>query len=81
MKISWIKYYKDKKSFKMIENLGLDVFKVFELEETDEKIKQLVNEQYDTIILSNQVASSSQDIIKKYGKNSNIKIIISPRND
>ena len=81
MKISWIKYEKDINTFKMPERLGFDVFKLQDLEDTDKKINELVKNQYDTIIISNQVASSSQDIIKKYGKNENINIIITPRND
>ena len=65
MKISWIKYEKDDTSFKIPEHLGFDVFKLQDLEQTDNKIQQLVKEKYNTIILTNQVASSSQDIIKK----------------
>ena len=81
MKISWIKYHKDDISFKIPEHLGFDVFKLQDLEETDEKIKQLVEQNYNTIIISNQVASTSQDIIKKYRKNESVNIIISKRKD
>ncbi len=45
MKVSWIKYEKDKNSFKIPESLGFDVFKLEDLENIDEKIRQLVNEQ------------------------------------
>ena len=34
----------------------------------DEKIRQLVNEQYNTIIISNEAAAFSEDIIKKYAR-------------
>lgn len=81
MKISWIKYEKDKNSFKIPENLGFDVFKLQDLEETDNKIKQLIKENYNTIIISNQIASTSQDIIKKYNKADDVNIIIAKRND
>jgi len=81
MKISWIKYYKDIKSFKVPEHLGFDVFKLQDLEQADDKIKELVKDKYDTIIISNQVAATSQDIIKKYGKRDDINIIITSRND
>lgn len=35
----------------------------------------------DTIILTNEVASFSEDIIKKYNKNENINIIITPNKE
>lgn len=81
MKISWLKYEKDNESFRIPEHLGLDVFKIEDLEETDKKIKQLINNNYNTIIISNQVASTSADILKKYKKSEKINIIIAKRND
>ena len=38
MKMSFIKYDKDKKNFKIPELLGWDVFYLHDLEETDNKI-------------------------------------------
>ena len=80
MKISWIKYANDAKSFSLPEKLGFDVFKLQDLEQTDKKIEELVK-QYDTIIVSNDVASFSENIIKKYSKNEEINIIISARKE
>ena len=77
MKISWIKYEKDAKSFRLPEALGFDVFKLDDLEQTDNKIKQLIKQNYDTIVISNEVAGFSEDIIKKYQKDKDIKIVIS----
>lgn len=77
MKISWLKYEKDKDSFKLLEALGLDVYKIPDLEDSDKKIEELINNEYKTIIISNDVASFSEDIIKKYNKDNNVKIIIS----
>ena len=77
MKISWIKYEKDAKSFRLPEALGFDVFKLSDLEQTDNKIKQLIKQNYDTIVISNEVAGFSEDIIKKYKKDKDIKIVIS----
>ena len=77
MKMSFIKYDKDKKNFKIPELLGWDVFYLHYLEETDNKIKELIQKDYDTIVVSDQVASFSQDMIKKYKNNNDIKIIIS----
>ncbi len=77
MKISWIKYEKDNNSFRLPQALGFDVFSLSDLEKTDETMAKLVKEQYDTIVISNEVAGFSEDIIKKYQKDRNIKIIIS----
>ena len=74
--MSWIKYEKDDKSFKVPERLGFDVFKLYDLEKTDDKIKELIDRRYDTIILTNELAGFSEDIIKKYSKDQNISIII-----
>ena len=78
MAILWIKSSKDTKSFKVFKKLGMDVYEIDDLEKTDEKIRELVDKKYNTIILSNAVASFSGDIIKKYGKTENINIIIAP---
>lgn len=77
MKISWMKYEKDAKSFRLPQALGFDVFSLKEPEEVDSKLRELVQNQYDTIILSNELAGFSQDIIKKYAQNKDVKIIIS----
>lgn len=81
MKISWIKYEKDKNSFRLPEALGFDVFHLDDLEKTDETVKNLIQKDYDTIVLSNEVAGFSEDIIKKYQKNKDIKIVISVDKD
>ena len=78
MAISWLKSSSDKKSFKVFKNLGMDVYEIKDLEKTDEKIKELVQQKYDTIIISNEVAGFSGDIVKKYAKTENINIIIAP---
>ncbi len=79
MSISWLKSSKDNKSFRMFKNLGFDVFEINDLDKTDEKIKELVDQKYTTIVLSNEVASFSGDIINKYNKKKNINIVIAPR--
>lgn len=78
MAISWIKSSKDNKSFKIFKNLGMDVYEIDDLEKTDEKIRELVQQKYNTIVISNEVAGFSQDIIKKYNKTENVNIIIAP---
>lgn len=78
MKISWIKAENDNYSFKLFKGLGFDVFELENPEETDAKLKELLNKNYDTIVISNELASFSEDIIKKYNKKENVNIIITP---
>ena len=56
----------------------MDVYDIDNLEKTDEKIKELINKNYSTIVLTKEVASFSQDIIKKYKNKENVSIIIAP---
>ena len=41
MSISWLKASNDRKSFKIFESFGMDVYKINDLEKTDEKIREL----------------------------------------
>lgn len=79
MKVSWIKGESDEKNFKFVEKLGMDVYRLPNLEDTDNKLAELIKQNYNTIILSNEAASFSQDIITKYSSKKDINIIISPR--
>lgn len=76
MRISWIKYEKDNINFKIPEALGMNVCKLNDLENIDNTIKNLIKDNYNTIIISNEVAGFSEDIIKKYRNNKNINIVI-----
>ena len=81
MRVSLIKSKNDEKVFKTFKSLGFDVFEIEDLNKTDKEIEKLINQNYDTIILTNEVASFSEDIIKKYqrkGNKDNINIIIAP---
>lgn len=78
MKISWIKYKQDNSNFRICERLGFPVYELEDLEQTDSMIKKLISQNYKTIILTNEVAGYSQDIIKKYNKRDEINIIIIP---
>lgn len=79
MKVSWIKQEKDNKNFTIAERLGMDVHRLTNPEEVDKTIENLVGKHCNTIVLSNEIAVFSEDIIKKYQNNKNINIIISPR--
>lgn len=76
MKVSWIKLEKDKKHFRIPENLGFDVFKIGIEDEIDKKIDELISEKYNTIIISNEIAGFSSKINNEYLKNKNVNIII-----
>lgn len=76
LKISWIKTKNDTESFKIFQNLGFDVYNLEEPENTDDKIKELIDNNCKTIVLSNEIASFSKDIITKYNKQDDISIII-----
>ena len=77
MRISWLKLKEDENSFKIFKNIGLDVYDIEDGEDTDKKIQELVNKDYKTIVLSNELAGFSEDIIKKYNKSRDVNIIIS----
>lgn len=81
MKVSWIKLENDKKSFRLPENLGFDVFYLKENDGVDNKIDELISNKYNTIIISNEAAGFSQKINKEYLNNKNVNIIISRDKD
>lgn len=78
MAISWLKSSKDNNSFRLFKGLGMDVYEIEDLDKTDEKIKELVEQKYNTIVISNEIANFSEDIIKKYNRTTDVNIIIAP---
>lgn len=78
MKISCLKGKNDENSFKILKTFGADIYEVEDYEKTDETIKQLVQADYKTIWITNELAGFSEDIIKKYARNTDINIIIAP---
>ena len=81
MKISWIKEQNDNKNFTVAEKMGLSVYKLENPEEVDKLMEDLVKQDFHTIILSNQLAGFSEDIIKKYKNDKQINIIIGTRKE
>ncbi len=79
MKISWIKNENDNRNFWVAERLGMGVYRLSNPEDIDKTMQDLVNQNCKTIILSNEIAGFSEDIIKKYRNNKDVNIIISPR--
>lgn len=76
MKISWLKSNQDSKNFRFIEKLGFEVIKLDNQENVDQKIKELIDNKNDTIVITQELAGFSEDIIKKYSRNKEVKIII-----
>ena len=76
MKISWLKLDNDNKSFKIPTSFGMDVFSVNSTENVDNKIDELISNNYNTIVISKEVAGFSQKINNEYLKNKNVEIII-----
>ena len=73
MKISWLKLDNDNKSFKIPTSFGMDVFSVNSTE--------LIRKNYNTIIVSNDVAGLSEKINKEYLYSKNVNIVISRDRD
>ena len=81
MRISWLKLNNDNKSFKIPTSFGMDVFSVNSTEHVDNKIDELIRKNYNTIIVSNDVAGLSEKINKEYLYNKNVNIVISKDRD
>lgn len=79
MKVSFIKFEKDKNSFKLPENLGFDVFSLNKNINVDNKIDELINNNYNTIIITKDVARLSNKINNEYKVNNDIEIIIAKK--
>lgn len=79
MKITWIKQKNDNKNFIFPERIGMNVISLDKPDEVDCKMKELIENDYNTIFLSNDLAGFSEDIIKKYKNDNNINIIIARR--
>ncbi|MBQ2938270.1 MAG: hypothetical protein IJE05_05290 [Clostridia bacterium] len=77
MKISFIKYEKEK-NYQIPKVFGLNVEELKEPEQIDEKIEELKEKQYTTIVIPNELASFSEKVINKYKYDNTINIIITP---
>lgn len=77
MKISFIKY-ENEPGYNLPQILGMNVEKIKEPEDIDKKIEELKQQEYTTIVISNELASFSEDIISKYKYDSALNIVIMP---
>ncbi len=78
MKISFIKYKKDENTFKLAKGFGFDVFEIDNPENIDKEIEYLKEKKYTTIVISNELASFSDNLLVKYKNDSNLNLIIAP---
>lgn len=78
MRFSCIRAKEDNQSFRFFQGMGMEVYELDDLEKADEAIWELIQKNYTTIFLSNEVAGFSEDIIKKYQKNNDVNIVIAP---
>lgn len=76
MKIGIIKTKTDTR-FQYLKVFGANIIELDDPEKIDDTIKKLHQDNYSTILISNEIASFSSDIIRKYNKKENINIIIS----
>lgn len=78
MKISFLKYYKNKETFQFAKRLGLDILEIQEPEKIDKVIDHLKEKHYDTIVMEDELASFSENMVYKYKNDNAINIIILP---
>lgn len=78
MKTLCIKYKNDKYSFRFAKMLGMSVIEIEDLETIDNKLEELKKKDYTSVMITNEVASFSENIINKYSKDSSFNIIIIP---
>ena len=71
MKISYIKSIRDNTSFKFFKNIGMNG-----IENVDKVLQNLIENDYKTFFITNEVAGHSQDLFKKYYNSKDINIII-----
>ncbi len=77
MKVSFLKF-KGTGNYRIMKGLGFDVYEIQKPEQVDEKIQELKTKEYNTVIITSELASFSQDIIRKYKNDNTFNIIITP---
>ena len=80
MKISFIKYGEQNK-YPIANLFGMDIEEIKEPEQIDQKIEELKQANYTTVVIQNELASFSENIVSKYKYEKNFNIIIMPTKD
>lgn len=78
MKISFIKIKQDSSFYLIPRAMGMDIYEINEPEEIDQKIDELKQNEYKTIVIPNELASFSEKMVPNYQNDPNLKIIILP---
>lgn len=73
----YIKQKKDKGKIFLNESFGVKVIEIDNIEDIDKALEEIEKKGKSTVFISNEMASFSNNIIKKYEKDQNIRIIIS----
>ena len=76
MKISYIKSIHDNSSLNFFKNIGMKGVELKDLENVDKVLNSLIDQNYTTFFITNEVAGYSQDLFKKYYNSKDINIII-----
>ncbi len=75
-KISYIKSIHDKTSFNFFKNIGMYGVELTDLDNVDKVLSKLIDKDYTTFFITNEVAGYSDDLFKKYYNSKDINIII-----
>ncbi len=73
----YIKGKNEKEKLFLNERFGVKVIEIEDNEKIDTELENILKNGKSTIFISNEMASFSDNIIKKYEKDKNVKIIIS----
>ena len=76
MKISYIKSIHDNTSFKFFKNIGMNGIELQDLENVDKVLQNLIENDYKTFFITNEVAGHWHGLFKKYYNSKDIYIII-----
>lgn len=78
MKISFIRYKNNNQNYKVAKGFGMDVYDIEDPEQIDSQIEKLKAQNYTTIIIPDELASFSENIVSKYKYDNTFNIVITP---
>lgn len=78
MKVSFIRYKKNNQDYRIAKGFGMDVYDIDNPEQIDNQIEKLKSQNYTTIIITDELASFSENIVSKYKYDNTFNIVITP---